>query len=81
METHFFFNGINLNYTKWIFHGEKEIHSFNDVDDDVKVSDKNEFVYDILDDIRAGTFVDAISLNPNPTSKPPIPESTTMTSF
>ena len=61
VETHLFMIGINPNYTQWIFHGEEETRSYNDDDDDSVNDYANNYIDDMdhmLDDIRAGTFVD-----------------------
>ncbi|XP_042942758.1 uncharacterized protein LOC122307433 [Carya illinoinensis] len=69
VETHLFMKGINPNYTQWIFHGEEETQSFNDDDDDSVADSSNEYIDDMdhmLDDIRAGTFVDHAQDHNNP---------------
>ncbi|XP_035546633.1 uncharacterized protein LOC118348663 [Juglans regia] len=62
VETHLFIKGINPNYTQWIFHGEEETTlsiSDDDIDDDIiQEDDYIDDMQHMLDDIRAGTFVD-----------------------
>ncbi|XP_042951411.1 uncharacterized protein LOC122287225 [Carya illinoinensis] len=69
VETHLFMKGINLNYTQWIFHGEEETRTFNDDDDDSVADYADDCIDDMdhmLDDIRAGTFVDVPQDHSNP---------------
>ncbi|XP_042973519.1 uncharacterized protein LOC122305193 [Carya illinoinensis] len=69
VETHLFIKGINPNYTQWIFHGEEETTSFNDDDDDGGADYADEYIDamdHMLDDVRAGTFIDVPQDHHNP---------------
>ncbi|GLT52919.1 hypothetical protein SLA2020_262280 [Shorea laevis] len=62
VESHLHANGIDLNYTRWIFHGEEDPFSINvtaeHTDNNASVDDIDE-VEELLGDIRRGTFPDA----------------------
>ncbi|XP_042942614.1 uncharacterized protein LOC122276775 [Carya illinoinensis] len=77
--------GINPNYTHWIFHGEEETTldvSDDDLGDEFMAGD--EYIDDMqhmLDDVRACTFVDVPQENTATPNTPPIPEDSPATAF
>lgn len=84
-ETHLFIKGFNPNFTQWIFHGEDETFDVSDEDDiGDEVIPEEEYIDDMqhmLDDIKAGTFVD-VSQDSTPTpTRPPIPDASLASSF
>ncbi|XP_035546566.1 uncharacterized protein LOC109010822 [Juglans regia] len=84
VESHLFINGIDLNYTEWIFHGEEETRNFDVDDEEVAVSDEDEFIDDMdnmLDDILAGTNVDVPESSTPLPSRDSFPEALPVSSF
>ncbi|XP_035541671.1 uncharacterized protein LOC118344673 [Juglans regia] len=77
VETHLFIKGINPNYTQWIFHGEEETTLYvsdDDLDDDIiQEDDYIDDMQHMLDDIRAGTFVDVPQDSTHLPNRPSIP--------
>ncbi|XP_042950382.1 uncharacterized protein LOC122282501 [Carya illinoinensis] len=76
VEDHLFMNGIDPSYTHWIFHGEGESWSVNSsYSNDDGFDPTRNFVDDMddmLEDTRAGTFMDHASVphEAGPTSPP-----------
>ncbi|KAF5457849.1 hypothetical protein F2P56_021926 [Juglans regia] len=62
VEDHLFTIGIDPSYTHWIFHGEGESWNANSSDDDDESNNQSQNVVDDMDemieDIRAGAFMD-----------------------
>ncbi|XP_018853154.2 uncharacterized protein LOC109015127 [Juglans regia] len=84
VESHLFINGIDLNYTEWIFYGEEETRNFDVDDEEVAVSDEDEFIDDMdnmLDDILAGTNVDVPQSSTPLPSRDSFPEALPVSSF
>ncbi|XP_040991839.1 uncharacterized protein LOC121238846 [Juglans microcarpa x Juglans regia] len=67
---------INPDYTQWIFHGEEETTLYvsdDDIDDDIiQEDDYIDDMQHMLDDIRAGTFVDVPQDSTPAPNKPPV---------
>ncbi|KAF5445814.1 hypothetical protein F2P56_031501 [Juglans regia] len=77
VETHLFIKRINPNYTQWIFYGKEETLPIINDDTDPGVGVEDEYIDDMdrmLDDIRAGTFGDALEDNTTSPTQPSIPQ-------
>ncbi|XP_042958210.1 uncharacterized protein LOC122293820 [Carya illinoinensis] len=85
VETHLFIKGINPNYTQWVFHGEDETTLYvSDDDTSDEVIPEDDYIDDMqhmLDDIRAGTFINVSQHNSSSPNRPPIPGDEPATTF
>ncbi|XP_035551056.1 uncharacterized protein LOC118349653 [Juglans regia] len=85
VETHLSIKGINPDYTQWIFHGEEEttlyVSNDEEYDDIIQGDDYIDDMQHMLDDIRAGTFVDVHQDSAPAPNRPPITVDSPPTSF
>jgi hypothetical protein len=75
MENDLFINGIDMNYTRWVFHGEEDLFRTNlhaDHDDENASAEDIDDVEEMLNDIHMGRFPDGntseSSTTPGPTT-------------